>query len=90
MKLKNLISENVISEKRIMDDYEINKIAREIVMRHFVSKTNPDLISTMQNGVEQNLLLKNLQSSIRGAIKSVISNYKGTFHMGDREDAFKQ
>lgn len=89
MKLKNLISENTISEKRIMDDYEIDKIAREIVVQHFVSRTNPDLISTMKNGVEQNLLLKNLQSSIKGAIKSVITNYKGTFHTGNREDAFK-
>ncbi len=90
MKLKNILSERKLTEKMIMDNPKMDSIARDIVLKYFASKHDPRLISNIENGKEQNKLLSNLQSAIKGAIKSVITNYKGIYHTQDREDTFKK
>jgi len=90
MKLKKLINENTITEKLVMDDSELTRLSRDIVLKYFSSRHNPDLISSTKDGKEQNLLLKDLQSAIKGAIKSVISNYKGTYYTQNSRDVWKK
>jgi hypothetical protein len=92
IKLRRLIIEtdNTINEKIALPSWKLDQISREIVTKYFASSHNPARISKRENGVEQNKMLKDLTTSITGAIKSVLKNYPSVYSFEDANTILKK
>jgi hypothetical protein len=95
IKLRKLITESEtkdnINELIALPPWKLEQIAKDIVTKYFASvKGGSDRISVRQNGVEQNKMLKDLTTSIKGAIKSVLKNYPGVYSFEDTENVWKK
>lgn len=88
MKLKNLI-ENV-NEAQLLPKSTLEDMANLIINTYInPSKTNPKTLSKYKDSVEQNIMIKDLRSSLMGAIKSVLKNYPGLYSFDTPRDVFK-
>jgi len=94
IKLRKLIKESEndikLDERLALPPWKLDQIAREIVRQYFTSTRNVGAISTYKDGVEQNKMLKDLTTSIKGAIKSVLKNYPGLYSFEDTENVWKR
>ena len=95
IKLKRLITENArkkdINERIALPPWKLEQIAKEIVTKYFASvQAGSARVSIRQNGVEQNKMLKDLTSSIKGAIKSVLKNYPDIYSFADTKNIWKK
>jgi hypothetical protein len=93
IKLRKLLAENKkkkeINEALALPPWKLEQIAKEIVEKYFASTTSPARISMTKDGIEQNKMLKDLTSSIKGAIKSVLKNYPKLYKFDDTRDMWK-
>ncbi len=87
IKLRTLLETDTnINEKLGLPPWKLDQLAREIVIKYFASTNNPARISVRQNGVEQNKMLRDLSSSIKGAIKSVLKNYPNIYSFDETKN----
>jgi ribosomal protein S25 len=90
IKLRKLLeTDNMINEKEGMPPWKLEQIAKEIVRKYFASVYSVSRMSHTKGGVEQNKMLRDLTTSIKGAIKSVIKNYPNVYSLEDTETMWK-
>jgi hypothetical protein len=91
IKLRKLLEiDDTINEKAVMPPWKLEQIAKEIVTKYFASVYSDSRMSHTKDGVEQNKMLRDLTTSIKGAIKSVIKNYPNVYSLEDTETMWKK
>ena len=90
MKLKKLIESKKVNEVQLLPQSVLEDMANLIINTYInPSKGNPYTVSKRKNSIEQNLMVKDLRSSLMGAIKSVLKNYPGLYSFDNPRDVFK-
>lgn len=90
MKLKKLIESKKVNEVQLLSPDVLEDMANLLINTYInPSKKNPYTVSKRKDSIEQNTMIKDLRSSLKGAIKAVLKNYPGLYSFEDPRNVFK-